>query len=420
MFHPPKPTMRQIPMKIAIPLVLLFVTALAYAATRSGDGPTTKPAAAEVSPQVRALLDRTTDAYRGLKSLSLEGTVTADYEAGGREVHQAVDLHSARASADRFRSEISGEIVVAGTGEGVYVYVPTILRYYKGEPLGATVTPTNLGDPATNGLLETDPSLLLSLIQDPAALLRSLGKLDAASADDGNENLVIARPDESTWTLRFDGKTNLLREVEVDESATLRAGGVPDVKRATRTVRYTAVKPDADVTAEQIAFVPPSTAQQVDPNAAVATGDVTGLVGKAAPDLSLRDINGSVVSLSQFKGRVVVVDFWATWCPPCVAGMPHLTEMARKLGDAGVTVLAVNAQESADQVRQFAADNGMNADAMRVLLDADGAAQQRWGVYGFPTTVVVGRDGVVRKAIVGLDPAQIEVAVKAELAAKAE
>ena len=389
-------------------LLKLIVVALLLIVTRPTLAQNTRP----TDPAVDALLARVTTAYRDAKTLRLEATTTGDYDVGGRVVNHEVKIASARAAAGRFRSEAAGELVVAATADGVFVYVPAALRYYKADPLGEAVTPTTLGDAATNALLEADPSLLLSLVQDPAALLKSLGTLGV----EGDNDLTVARPDESRWTLRFDPQTSLLREVVADDSATFTAAGVPDVRRATRTTRYSVVEPNADVAADAVAFVPPETAQQVEPGAAVATGDVEGLAGKPAPALALKDLAGNAVTLAQFKGRVVVIDFWATWCPPCRAGIPHLTEMARTLDKEGVTVLAVNVQEAADAVRQFAADNGMTADAMKVLLDADGAVTAAWGVGAYPTTVVVGRDGVVRKTLVGLQPAELDAAVKAALA----
>ena len=129
--------------------------------------------------------------------------------------------------------------------------------------------------------------------------------------------------------------------------------------------------------------------------------DTKTLKGKAAPDFSLKTLDGKDVKLSSLKGKVVLIDFWATWCPPCVKGLPHINEIAQKkeLTDKGLVVLAVNVQEKAATVQKF-----MDAKKLTVSvpLDAEGKASEAYLVQGIPTTIVVGRDGKISEVFVGL------------------
>ena len=123
---------------------------------------------------------------------------------------------------------------------------------------------------------------------------------------------------------------------------------------------------------------------------------------RAVPSLSLRNLQGQVQSLESLRGQVVVLNFWASWCEPCVAEMPSLLRLAESRGDEGVVVLAVNYQESPAKIRSFLENVlGEVPGALPVLLDADGAAAKAWTRRVFPTTVLVGRDGRPRSSVVG-------------------
>ncbi len=126
------------------------------------------------------------------------------------------------------------------------------------------------------------------------------------------------------------------------------------------------------------------------------------VVWAAAPPklqgLRLLTLDGAKWSLAQHKGRVVVLNFWATWCDPCRHEMPTLDALAQDYADQGLVVLAANYKEPAARVRRFVAQTGLG---LPVLLDTDGQAARQLGVRLYPTTFVLNRKGDVAEVIAG-------------------
>jgi peroxiredoxin len=127
---------------------------------------------------------------------------------------------------------------------------------------------------------------------------------------------------------------------------------------------------------------------------------------EAAPDFTLQTLNGRTVSLSDYQGQVVLLNTWATWCPPCRAEMPDLEAYYRKHQGDGFVVLAVNSQESPDTVAAFLEEQDFT---FPVLLDPDGVVMKDYAVYGLPTSAFIDRDGMLRGMWSGqLSPARLK------------
>ena len=124
-------------------------------------------------------------------------------------------------------------------------------------------------------------------------------------------------------------------------------------------------------------------------------------VGDTAPAFTLKTLDGNPVSLSDFKGHPVVINFWATWCPPCRDEMPVMVEAHRAHRDSGLIILAVNGRDqetSTRAVRRFVAEFQIS---FPVLLDEHGNVRKRYKLRGLPTSVFIGADGLVRGVIIG-------------------
>ena len=125
-------------------------------------------------------------------------------------------------------------------------------------------------------------------------------------------------------------------------------------------------------------------------------------VGEEIPDFSAIDLDGATVSLSEFRDReVVVLDFWATWCQPCVQSMPALDALNDEFDERGAEFLAVNVGEEPELVRDFLQDKDF---AVRVVMDEQEDISGAYGVRGIPQLVIVGMDGRVVRIEVGYPP----------------
>lgn len=133
--------------------------------------------------------------------------------------------------------------------------------------------------------------------------------------------------------------------------------------------------------------------------------------GKSAGDFALKDLNGKTVALSQYRGKkVVILDFWATWCGPCRLVMPQVERYAAKHPN-DVALLSINQKEDPERVAAFVKNHGMPA---HVLLDIDGEVSEAYRVYGLPTLFIIDKQGTLRFKHVGFRPdleAQLEKAI---------
>lgn len=127
------------------------------------------------------------------------------------------------------------------------------------------------------------------------------------------------------------------------------------------------------------------------------TGSRPPRIGEAAPDFSLQDA-GRTVALHDYKGQVVVLNFWATWCPPCVEEMPSLVQMQSRLKDKGVTVLAVSTDIDGDAYQKFIKNYKVDLLAVR---DPRQVSNSLYGTFKFPETYIIDRQGVVRRKFIG-------------------
>ena len=123
------------------------------------------------------------------------------------------------------------------------------------------------------------------------------------------------------------------------------------------------------------------------------------LIEKPAPDFTLRDLKGNQVSLSDFRGQPVVLNFWATWCSPCRVEIPHLEALYTKYKDQGLVVIGMNTETDYMKVKRFAEPQ----ISYTVLLDG-GTQAQGYDVSGIPCTYYIDKEGIIQYRSVGFGP----------------
>ena len=120
-------------------------------------------------------------------------------------------------------------------------------------------------------------------------------------------------------------------------------------------------------------------------------------IGVSAPSFQLEDLNGQDISLEQFRGKIVLLDFWATWCEPCRMTMPVVERLSREYSN-DVVLLAVNLMETQKEVERYVAEEGIQS---HVLLDKNGSVGRIYGAESIPMQFLIDRDGIVRNIQMG-------------------
>ncbi len=150
----------------------------------------------------------------------------------------------------------------------------------------------------------------------------------------------------------------------------------------------------ATVPAAAISCAPPQTAAQTLP-------PIGWQIGTLGPEFSLVDPQSKSVSLSDFRGKPVLVNFWATWCPSCQLEMPFLQQVYDDWSKKGLIVLAIDTGESPAKVKDFFSSKALS---LPVLFDFTGSTSDKYGVSAIPTTFFIDGTGVIRQKMIGAFP----------------
>ncbi len=212
-------------------------------------------------------------------------------------------------------------------------------------------------------------------------------------------DLMVAQGDEP-WVLVV--RPDMQAQIEAE----IKAGRVPEQFREMKVnVSFVMTGWTTQPEAEAFVFDAPEGAEEVEDLFAMDPGqdDANDLRGEPGPAFQLASLEeGQSVSLADLEGQIVVLDFWATWCGPCVRGLPKVSGVVAEFADQGALFVAVNQREDADTIRDFL--QRQDLEHLTVALDTDGDVGDAYGVGGIPHTVILDRDGVVRFVHVGFGP----------------
>jgi peroxiredoxin len=420
-------------------MLVACVVMLAAIGVRAADEP--RKLEAKVSPEAEKLLKDVTEAYGKLTSLEVSGTILWDKEGAGQAEHLSNALTASFQAPNKFRHEAKGNMIAGSTGEKAYAHQVEDNNYVQKEAPKDRVAMADAPKAVWDIVSMQNPSLAMALAKDAGNQLidgatamavnqlhKSPKELSAAEVEKATEvkageekigdktypALKLTNP-VGEFTFAIDPESHLLRRMTWDVTPYIKSVGQTDITKALDTVDYQGITPGAKVADNQFAWTPPANARELTAAAARDDGGGEGaamaLVGKDAPNFKLPDLAGKDVQLSDLKGSVVVVDFWATWCGPCVQSLPHLNSLYEEKKAAGLKVLAVSVDQDKAKVPPFVTDKKLT---FTVLLDNDQQkAAEKYGVQGIPQTVVIGKDGKVAKVFIGFGPGSEETLKKA-------
>jgi len=364
------------------------------------------PVRAEPVPDARALLQQVSDAYRALASYHFEGVMNIRMSGG---VDQSLDVPLVLAAdrAGRLRVDIrhlqmGGLTVSDGRQASTYVYS---LNQYTQKSAETVPDSTGMPRPPQNSPLTRYFDLLQGL---------------KAADITGEQRLTVGGTPADCWVVRCDMTPPQALAADSSARATVtfwveKARAL--VLRDSTSLSLRNPATGADMVMDQVtsfalgrvnealpdslfAFAPPADAKLVKtfgPQAGAETP--SPLVGKPAPPFTLKGVKGSTVSLASYKGKVVLLDFWATWCRPCRIEMPRVEALYKEFKARGLVVFGVNYAEDPATVRDFLAKNPYT---IPILLDPKGEAGQRYQADAIPTLVVIGKDGKVSSYFQGV------------------
>ena len=371
---------------------------------QSGEKP-----AAPLDADVAALYKQMNAAYKGLKSYRHTAVYTQKAIApDGEHKHvRAYQLALTRPNKFVFKSDDPNADAIACDGKTLINYRQTSpqTREYVQTDAPAALKNINLVDDV---MFEPQGTYLVALAlqgdmladKDLARVI-SNAKMGANVQENGRsyQTAIIKAGQDATMTLYVDADTHRLNKVV---QKALRSEG--SVVEEFKDVEVNKPVPDS-----LFAYTPPASAQKV-AHLSGPDDELKALAakyeGKPAPDFTVLDSGGNKVTLSSLKGKVVVVDFWASWCGPCRMVMPTIQEIHDKYAGKGVAVMAVDTWDTKEDCATFLKNN--TTYTMPVLLDPAGASDQPnsiarklYNTPGIPTTLIIDKDGIVRTYAVG-------------------
>ncbi len=130
----------------------------------------------------------------------------------------------------------------------------------------------------------------------------------------------------------------------------------------------------------------------------VSPSEIDKLEKIKAPNFSLKDLSGRPVSLSSLKGKVVLLNFWATWCPPCISEMPVFNRLYKEMRSRGLEIVAISADRSEGYLRDYVSKHSLD---FRVLYDEDRSVTKQYKVFSMPTTFLIDKNGIIIEKFFG-------------------
>ncbi|HEY5312786.1 MAG TPA: DUF2092 domain-containing protein [Pirellulales bacterium] len=377
-------------------------------------------AAPKIDPRAQRVIEQLSARFDRLKSFQVEVTSSMIIEALAtkNEITSHYKISGARPNllAIRLTAGETGATVVCD-GKQLFTYSPGMERYTL------TAAPATLEGILHDGMRRlaqmgnapTFAGLLLAFHHPQHAMqgitaAEYLGEELVAGVQCHHLNVAQGPIDLALWIET--GEHPVLRKVVPDMRRSLKAEGavLPPGLTISLVGTFDHWQFDRQPEPEAFAFSPPKAAQKVD--TLIEDAHVTGhepqqLLGRPAPAFSLKTLAGEHVRLADLLAakKIVVLDFWATWCAPCVEGLPRVAAAVGRFKDRGVVFYAINQEEDADTIHAFLKQKQLD---LPVLMDADGEVSGEYKAEPIPLTVIIDPDGRVQAAHFGVSKDAID------------
>jgi thiol-disulfide isomerase/thioredoxin len=190
----------------------------------------------------------------------------------------------------------------------------------------------------------------------------------------------------------------VLREESVTRGKLLPSRPFDDAETRHRR-HYIVASINEPVPAPLFVYTPPRNFREVDKLERAFPRAARDLIGKGAPELSLQTLTGETVKLADLRGKIVLLDFWATWCEPCRNQMPAIAKLHRETKDQGVVLLGVNDDDTAEKALKWAKEQGYGWPSLYDGQQKD--ARRKYKVDGIPTLVLIDKQGIIAEYQLG-------------------
>ena len=352
---------------------------------------------ADVAGKERTLLEQAAGTYASLQSYRLEGRYEIESFVDGETQRLEARLAVAGRRPDHMIEELThptlGQILVSD-GQNTWVYRAALGQYVQ-QPVAVKPAVDSLSA-VESGNVSRGLFIMLRHPLVGATAARTLPAETVTVAERPTRCTVIEVdfPNDVKRTYWIDPAT---RRIVRHRIAVSHIGAKSETRRV-ETVTYDRIELDTPIADEVFVFKAPEGAR------AMASFEAPGqerpdLSGQKAEDFTLADLAGKKHQLSALRGKVVMLDFWATWCGPCRIQMPNVEKLQKEFKDKGLVVYAINQRESADAASRYLKKY---AYTTLTLLDSDGAVGEKYQVNGIPSLFVIDRQGTISSHFVGV------------------
>lgn len=355
------------------------------------------------TPDARALLNESGKALHDYKSYVIEHEVVVEMQ-GGAESRLEMPVKLAASSPDKLRIESNGQLgstLIVSDGENTWMYIGPFKQYTKTPAASSPEALMKSMNPGIGQMLEDlkskDPYLSAKILGGES-LQVSGKKFDCYVLEAVLDTMHLPGAmtlSDAVMKMWIDKNSKIV--LKQTTTATIQGEALPTPAHMSQSTTVTSLKLNEPLADSMFKFTPPEGAKEVTEfkGPVKATADLTG---KVAADFKLNSVDGKEYSLQSLHGKVVLLDFWATWCVPCRNDMPALQKVYQDFRDKGLVMLGMDVGEDQNTVDKFLLGTKLSYP---IVLAGDADVVQDYKVTAFPTVVLIDSEGKIAMYHVG-------------------